>query len=141
MVLKNKKAEFTFSNYLVGMFLILGLLGVFSGLTSSLMVNYETNTSVTFENYLEQFDSNKYQDENTLNVDSSSSDSGEFSEYESSFQFGEQVSQTKNQTGAFISATGEVLGVPSIVWYIITGVIFILLAVVVVYFLRGLNEK
>lgn len=141
MVLKNKKAEFTFSNYLVGMFLILGLLGVFSSLTSSLMVNYDTNTSIEFENYLEQFDSEEYQDSDTLSVDSSSSDSGEFSEYESSFQFGEQVSQTKNQTSAFVSATGEVLGVPSIVWYIVIGVIFILLAVVVVYFLRGLNEK
>lgn len=122
------------------MFLVIALLSVLGALGATLMADYDIETSDSFNNYITTFDSSVYTDENILGVDKSDSTSGEFSEYESSFKFGDQVKQTANQTDSFIKATTSVLGLPAIVWYIISGVLFILMLVLIIYFLRGIKE-
>lgn len=134
-------AQFNFSGYFVFMFLSIALLTIFGGLGAALLVDYDVETSESFDNYISTFDADVYADKNTLEVDKSNSGSGEFSEYESSFKFGDQVKQTTNQTDQFVEATTEVLGLPSIVWYIISGIIFILMLVLIIYFLRGISEN
>jgi len=138
--MENKKGEFKFSSYFVFMFLVIALLGVFGGITASMMVNYDVNTTPEFDNYIDSFDMDSYADDNILGVDSSDSGSGEFSEYESSFKFGEQVKTTANQTDQFVEATVQVLGLPVEIWYIISGIIFIVMLVAIIFFLRGLKE-
>lgn len=138
--MKNKKAEFKFSNYFVFMFLVIALLGVFGGLTASMLVNYDVETTPQFDNYINSFDMDVYADDGVLGVDSSDAESGDFSEYESSFKFGEQVKTTGNQTDQFVKATVEVLGLPVEIWYIISGIIFIVMLVAIIFFLRGLKE-
>lgn len=138
----NNKGDFSFSGYFVGMFLIIALLGVFSGLTAGFIANYdEVNTSSSFQSYLNSVNSlNTYADEEVLGVEASDSNS-DFGEYEASFDFVEQVKTTNNQTQLFVSATSEELGLPSAVWWIIGSIIGILLLVAGVFFLRGISEK
>jgi len=140
-MINTKKADFTASNYLVFMFLVVSLVGVIAGLAGTMMNPYEVETTSEFDNYVDQFNPDDYQNEELLELDSSNSQNGEFSEYESSFKFGEQVKTTKNQTSAFVSATTAVLGIPAIVWYIVAGVVIILIGVLFAYYLRGINEK
>lgn len=140
MKMKCKKGEFKFSSYFVFMFLVIALLGVFGGLTASMMVNYDVNTTPEFDQYIDSFDMDTYADSETLGVGSSDAESGDFSEYESSFKFGEQVKTTANQTDQFVEATVDVLGLPVEIWYIISGIIFIVMLVAIIFFLRGLKE-
>lgn len=139
--MKNKKGEFNFSNYFIFMFLVIALLGIFGGITASMMSSYDVETTPQFDAYIDSFNMETYADENVLGVGSSDAGEGTFSEYESSFKFGEQVKTTANQTDQFVEATVEVLGVPVVVWYIISGIIFILLLVLIIHFLRGITEK
>ena len=122
------------------MFLVIALLGVFGGLTASMMKGYDVNTTPEFDRYVNSFDMKTYANDSTLSIDSSSSGSGEFSEYESSFKFGEQVKKTTNQTNQFVKATVKILGLPVEIWYIISGIIFIVMLVAIIFFLRGLKE-
>lgn len=135
-----KKGNLNFSNYLVFMFLAVSLLGVIGGLTSSLLYNYNVSTSSSFNEYMNTFDANEYADQNKLEVQKSDSES-EFSLYESSFQFGDQIKQTQNQTNTFVKETSRVLGLPAQIWYIIIGVVTIIILVAIVYFIRGLSQK
>ena len=133
---------FSFSNYFVFMFLAISLLTIFGSLGAALMYNYDVETSSDLDNYLNQFDASTYADENTLTVEKQGFEgSGEFSAYESSFRFGDQVKTTGDQTTEFVKATSSILGLPPIVWYIISGVLFILLLITIIYFLRGIMEN
>lgn len=123
------------------MFLVISFLSVFGGLTAVMTQNYDVETSESFESYIDTFDSSAYADQEKLELSKSGSDSGEFSEYEASFKFGDQIKQTSNQTDKFVEATTEVLGLPAYVWYIISGVVMIMLLVAIIYFVRGLNQR
>lgn len=140
MAIKNKKAM-NFTAYFVYMFLVVSLIVVLGGMTAVLTQNYDTNTSEELEDYIDTFDADVYADQDKFELEKSgSTESGEFSEYEASFTFGDQVKQTANQTDAFVGATTEILGLPSYVWYIISGVIFIGLLIAIIYFVRGLSQ-
>lgn len=138
--MKSKNAEFKFSSYFVFMFLVIALLAVFGGLTASMMTNYDVNTTPEFETYIDSFDMGSYANEGVLGVGAADSGNGDFSEYESSFKFGEQVKTTANQTDQFVEATVNVLGLPVEIWYIISGIVFIVMLVAIIFFLRGLKE-
>lgn len=136
--INNKKGEFDFAKYFVFMFIAIALVGVFGSLTYNLTANYNVSNSQEFETYLNAFSADTYADETILNVDSS--DAGnDFAEYEASFKFGEQVKETKNETEAFVKASTEILGLSSQTWVIISSIIFILMLVAIVYFLRGIK--
>lgn len=139
--IKNKKAM-DFGKYFLFMFLVISLLTVFGGMTAVLTQNYDVNTSDNYNEYLQSFNADKYanQDRLELSESGSGSSSGEFSEYESSFKFGEDIKQTTNQTKTFIRVSGDVLGLPAYIWGIISGAILILLLVAIIYFIRGLNQ-
>lgn len=123
------------------MFLVIAFIGVFGGITASMMYNYDSvETTPEFDAYIDSFDMDQYADDGVLGVGSSDAESGDFSEYESSFKFGEQVKTTGNQTDQFVEATVEVLGLPVEVWYIISGIVFISMLVAIIFFLRGLKE-
>lgn len=137
---QNMKAEFKFSAYFVAMFLIIALMGIFSAITANMMVNYDqVNMSSSFQSYLNNFEADKYADEDVLGVSASDAE-GDFGEYEASFDFVEQVKTTKNSTDLFITATSDELGLSSAVWWIIGSILGILLLVAGVFFLRGTKE-
>ena len=137
----NKKAEFTFTGYFVAAFLVIALLGTFSGITAGMLQNYDSvNTSESFDTYLDNVNAlNVYANEDVLGVEASDSNS-DFGEYEASFDFVEQVKTTNNQTQLLVQATSEELGLPAAVWWIIGSIIGIVLLVAGVFFLRGIKE-
>ena len=130
--------DFSFNKYFVFMVLIVSLIPIAGTIAASLITPYGVETSSEFDSYLNAFSDDIYKD--TLNVDASKESDGTFAEYESSFKFGEQAKTTYNQTKEFTKATTNILGLDYQIWYIIFTILFILISLGVLAYLRGIGK-
>lgn len=120
------------------MVLTISLLGVAGGLVANIIAPYDVQTSPEFTLYLNAFSDDTYKD--NLEVDASKESGGTFAEYESSFKFGLQAKETYNQTKIFAKATTEILGLDYQIWYIIFTIVFLLISLGVLAYLRGIGK-
>ena len=138
--MKTKKGELNFTIYLLSFFLFISLGGIIGGISASLTTNYELNTTNEFDNYISSFNSKEFTSDDILNVEASDNDNGEFSIYESSFDFGSNIKNSLNESTNFVRGSVSVLGLPTEVYMIIIGFLAIVIGVLVVFFIRGMKE-
>jgi len=120
------------------MILIISLIGVSGGIVANLISPYDVETSDEFDSYLNAFSDDTYK--TNLDVDASKESDGTYAEYESSFKFGLQAKETYNQTKEFTKATTNLLGLDYQVWYIVFTILFVLISLGVLAYLRGIGR-
>lgn len=120
------------------MILVIGLIGVSGNLVYNIVSPYDVELSDDFDNYMNSFSDEDYK--NSLDVEASSQSNGDFAEYESSFKFGSQAKETYNQTKTFTKATTGLLGLDYKVWYLIYTIVFVLILLGILAYLRGIGK-
>ena len=131
-----------YTNYFLFFFLSVSFLSIFGAMTYSMINEYNVELSDDFGNYIDSFNGSAWANEDVLTVEPEGNEAGgEFAAYSSSFRFSDQVKTTFEQTGTFIQSTGNILGLPPIFFWVITGAITIILLVLAIFFARGVNES